>query len=199
MFFCFCLFCFHFFGFMVYCFWVIKLDCLFKNVTTYSKKVYDEFLNFHAKTFSLKYHVFSLLISMLFLFLIMLYVQNGYYGLAVIFCTCLTSFILYRYFHPIEEVCKEYHSKKITQKQCFTFSFYKGYFKVYTKREYSIISYQKIYKIYETDTFFYLYLDHRHSFLLDKSGFKKGDPLTFRDFIKKNCPFKFKLDTKKRV
>ncbi len=170
------------------------MKLLFKNTTTYSKHIYDDFLKFHTKKFSFKYHLFSLVISMLILFLIMLYVQNHYYGLAVIFCACLTSFILYRYFHPIEEVNKEYHSNKITKEQSFTFSFYNNYFKVFTKREYSVIYYRELYKIFETDTFFYLYLDNRHSLLLDKSGFKKGTPITFRDFIKKKCPFKYKLD-----
>ena len=170
------------------------MKLLFKNTTTYSRHIYDDFLKFHTKKFSFRYHLFSLVVSMLILFLIMLYVQNHYYGLAVIFCACLTSFILYRYFHPIEEVNKDYHSNKITKEQSFTFSFYNNYFKVFTKREYSVIYYREHYKIIETDTFFYLYLDNRHSLLLDKSGFKKGTPITFRDFIKKKCPFKYKLD-----
>ena len=172
----------------------MKLKLLFKNTTTYSKHIYNDFLKFHTRKFSFKYHLFSLVVSMLILFLIMLYIQNHYYGLAVIFCACLTSFILYRYFHPIEEVNKDYHSNKITKEQSFTFSFYNTYFKVFTKREYSVIYYRELYKIFETDTFFYLYLDNRHSLLLDKSGFKKGTPITFRDFIKKKCPFKYKLD-----
>ena len=93
---------------------------------------------------------------------------------------------------------KDYHSDKITKEQSFTFSFYDKYFKVYTKKEYSIIYYREIYKIFETDTFFYLYLDSSHSLLLDKSGFKKGTPLDFRNFIKKKCPFKYKLAKNKK-
>ncbi len=174
------------------------MKLLFKNTTTYSKHIYNDFLKFHTKKFSFKYHLFSLVVSMLILFLIMLYVQNHYYGLAVIFCACLTSFILYRYFHPIEEVKKDYQSDKITKEQSFTFSFYDKYFKVYTKKEYSVIYYREIHKIFETDTFFYLYLDSRHSLLLDKSGFKKGTPVAFRNFIKKKCPFKYKLDKDKK-
>ncbi len=170
------------------------MKLLFKNITTYSQDIYDEFLNFHSRKFSFKYHLVSLMISMLILFLIMLYIQNHYYELAVIFCACLTSFILYRYFSPIEEVSKDYHSDKITKQLSFTFSFYNKYFKVYTKKRYSVIPYRKLYKIFETDTFFYLYLDNRHSFIVDKSGFKKGTPIAFRDFIKKKCPFKYKLD-----
>lgn len=122
----------------------------------------------------------------------MLYAQNNYYGLAVILCACLTSFILWRYFHPIEKIKKEYHSDKIAKQQTFTFSFYNKYFKVYTKKQYSIIRFRELYKIFETDTFFYLYLNNEHSFLLDKTGFQKGTCLEFREFIKKKCPFKYK-------
>lgn len=131
---------------------------------------------------------------MLILFFIMLYIEYHYYGIAIIFCACLTSFILWRYFHPIEEVQKDYHSDKITKETSFTFSFYNKYFKVYSKMQYSVIYYKELYKIFETDNFFYLYLDSRHSLLIEKSGFKKGTPVEFRDFIKKKCPFKYKQD-----
>lgn len=173
------------------------MNLLFKNVTKYSKTIYDDFLKFHTKKFSFRYHLFSLAISMIFLFFIMLHISYHHYGLAIIFCACLTSFILWRYFHPIEEVQEDYNSDKVTKEYAFTFSFYNKYFKVYSKRQYSVIHYADLYKIFETDTFFYLYLDSRHSLLLNKSGFKKGTPIEFRNFIKKKCPFKYKLDKTK--
>lgn len=131
---------------------------------------------------------------MLILFFIMLYVKYDHYGIAIIFCACLTSFLLWRYFHPIEEVKKDYNSDKITREKSFTFSFYHKYFKVYSKGVYSIVYYKNLYKIFETDTFFYLYLDSRHSLILDKSGFTKGTPTEFKDFIKKKCPLKYRYD-----
>lgn len=131
---------------------------------------------------------------MLILFFIMLYVQYHHYGIALIFCACLTAFILWRYFHPIEEVRNDYQSEKVTNEHVFTFSFYDTYFKVFSEEEYSMIAYKDLYKVFETDAFFYLYLDHSHSLLLDKSGFKKGNSLEFSDFIKKKCPFKYKLE-----
>ena len=51
-----------------------------------------------------------------------------------------------------------------------------------------------LYKIFETNEFFYLYLDSRHSLILDKSGFTKGTPTEFKDFIKKKCPLKYRYD-----
>ncbi len=168
------------------------MNLLFKNVTKYSKEVYDEFLKFHSKKFSFRYNLFSLAISMLLLFLMMLHISYNNYGIAVIICACLTAFILYRYFQPIEEVRNEYNSEKITKETSYTFSFYEKYFKIYAKREYSKIYYKDLYKIFETNEFFYLYLDKRHSLLLDKNGFQRGTCLEFKNFIKKKCPFKFK-------
>ena len=164
---------------------------LFKNTTKYSKDIYNIFLEFHKKKFSFRYNLLSIAISMLILCFIILHIQYHHYGIAIIFCACLTSFILYRYFHPIEEVRKDYNSDKITQENSFTFSFYDRYLKVYSKMKYSIIKYKDLYKIFETDKFFYLYLDNSHSLLLDKSGFKKGTPIEFRNFIKKKCPLKY--------
>ncbi len=168
------------------------MNLLFKNVTKYSKEVYDEFLKFHSKKFSFRYNLFSLAISMLLLFLMMLHISYNNYGIAVIICACLTAFILYRYFQPIEEVRNEYNSEKITKETSYTFSFYEKYFKIYAKREYSKIYYKDLYKIFETNEFFYLYLDKRHSLLLDKNGFQRGTCLEFKNFIKKKCPFKFR-------
>lgn len=168
------------------------LNLLFKNVTKYSKEVYDEFLKFHSKKFSFRYNLFSLAISMLLLFFMMLHISYNNYGIAVIICACLTAFILYRYFQPIEEVRNEYNSEKITKETSYTFSFYEKYFKIYAKREYSKIYYKDLYKIFETNEFFYLYLDKRHSLLLDKNGFQRGTCLEFKNFIKKKCPFKFR-------
>ncbi len=168
------------------------MNLLFKNVTKYSKEVYDEFLKFHSKKFSFRYNLFSLAISMLLLFFMMLHISYNNYGIAVIICACLTAFILYRYFQPIEEVRNEYNSEKITKETSYTFSFYEKYFKIYAKREYSKIYYKDLYKIFETNEFFYLYLDKRHSLLLDKNGFQRGTCLEFKNFIKKKCPFKFR-------
>ena len=173
------------------------MKLLFKNTTTYSQQIYDDFLNFHTKEFSFKYHLSSLVTSMVIVFLIMIYAQNRYYGLAIILCACLTAFIWWRYFYPTKRIKKEYHSDKIAKQQAFTFYFYNKYFKVYTQKKYSIIHFRDLYKIFETDTFFYLYLDNDHSFLLDKSGFQKGTSVEFSNFVKNTYPFKYKLDKEK--
>ena len=56
----------------------------------------------------------------------------------------------------------------------------------------SKIIYWKLYKIFENEDYFYLYLDKTHAFLLSKQGFDIGTPEEFREFIKKKCIFKFR-------
>ena len=173
------------------------MKLLFKNKTTYSREIYEEFLKFHSKKFSFKYNCFSLLVSALMLYFIILHVVYKNYETAFVLCAFLTAFILWRYFQPIEEVRNDYNSKEITNETSFTFSFYDKYFKIYTKGNYSILKYKELYKIYETDKFFYLYTDKMHSLLLDKKGFIKGTSLEFKEFIKNKYPSKYKNNSKK--
>ena len=53
------------------------------------------------------------------------------------------------------------------------------------------IYYFKLYKVFETQDYFYLYLDEDTAFLVSKSGFKIGTPKDFSEFIKKKCIFKY--------
>ena len=48
----------------------------------------------------------------------------------------------------------------------------------------------KLYKIYETNDFFYLYINKDHAFLLEKNTFTKGDISTFYIFVKRKIWFK---------
>ena len=74
----------------------------------------------------------------------------------------------------------------------FTFIFYKRYIKLKYARKYDIIPYFKIYKIFETKEYFYLYTDENHSLILSKDGFEIGTPRKFTEFIKKKCPLKYR-------
>ena len=60
------------------------------------------------------------------------------------------------------------------------------------KLQYSKVRYFKLYKIFETTDFFYLYIDKEHAFLIDKNGFTFGSAEEFSKFIHKKCLFKYK-------
>ena len=162
---------------------MIVLKILFKNKTTYSEDVYNEFLEFHRKKFGLKFASFNICIIALILTCIVYLVSYRNYTSAIMFCIILTVFIFLRYFKPALEVSNDYKSEKISNNSTFTFTFYDKYFTVKEKNDIYKSKYRNLYKIFETDNYFYLYIDKNHSFLLDKTGFIVGNSNDFNKFI----------------
>ena len=109
----------------------------------------------------------------------------------------INFFILWRIFHPVSEISKEYKSEKIKKEKEFTFKFYDKFFTVEDDKQYSKIKYYKLYKVFEIPDFFYLYIDKKHAFLIDKSKFKTSNSSEFSIFIKKKCWWCFRNETKK--
>ena len=116
--------------------------------------------------------------------------KAGNTQLAFIFILTLICFLLWRIFHPIKEVKDEFESKKIQKESTFIFRFYKKYFTISDSNNFEKIKYWKLYKIYETNDFFYLYINKDHAFLLEKNTFTKGDISTFYIFVKRKIWFK---------
>lgn len=166
---------------------MIILKILFKNKTKYTKATYDKFLAFHSKKYHFTYTLYTALVIAFILFGLILQIRYHNFTLAIVLCCGMTAFILWRFFRPISDVSKEYKSEKIKNEKEFTFTFYEPFFIIENEKEFSKIKYYQLHKIFETNDFFYLYIDKTHSFLLDKSCFKKNNPSDFSIFIKKKC------------
>ena len=69
-----------------------------------------------------------------------------------------------------------------------SFEFYNFYFS-FNKQT---MFYSKLYKVFETTDYFYLYIDDENAVLVSKAGFTLGTESDFRDFIKRKCFFKYK-------
>ena len=172
---------------------MIILKILFENTTQYTKSVYDEFLSFHNKKYHFSYTFYTVVVVAFLLLCLILQVKNKHYSLVFLFCISITIFILWRFFRPITDVCTEYKSEKIQKEKNFTFKFYHNFFTVEDEKEFSTIKYLKLYRVFETKNFFYLYIDKKHSFLIDKSKFKKENSDEFSHFIKKKCWLKLSI------
>ena len=168
------------------------MKLLFKNTTKYTKKNYDEFLKFHSEHYKYWYLLYTLFISCIIISFIVIQVKVHNISISFIFCIVLTFFILWRIFHPISEVKKEYESETIQNEKSYTFKFYENKFYVLNLRSISEAKYSCLYRVFETDTFFYLYIDKKHSLLLEKNCFTKGTSDDFSAFIKKKCWYKYK-------
>lgn len=150
---------------------MITLKILFKNKIKYTKQAYKEFVEIHNKTHNFTYTLYTVIVIALLLICLVLQVNNHTYSLAITFCLIITCFILWRFFHPVSVVSKQFNSSTIQTEKEFTFNFYNKYFKIIDNNQFEIFKYYKIYKVYETDNFFYLYTNRTHSFLINKNNF----------------------------
>ena len=163
---------------------------LFKNITKYTKKSYDEFLVFHKNKYGLKFIILTSILTALLLYCSITSFISGQYILGLVFILLIIAFLEYRIYLPIYRYKNAFKKKNEKDKNIFTFSFYKNYFKINKERVY----YFKLHKIFETEDFFYLYITKEHAALVIKKGFKIGDSDRFSEFIKNKCKFKYKED-----
>ena len=135
----------------------MKKQLLFKNTTQYSKKVYDQFTRFHNEKFSLSYDLFTIFILILLIYCLVITILNKVVFVAILFALVLISFLFYRIFSPMLLYKKEVNKKVITKETTFKFYFYDNYFKIRDGLNHDTIHYFRLYKVFETRKFFYLY------------------------------------------
>lgn len=166
------------------------MKVLYKNKTKYTKETYAKYLQFHQKEFGNRYTFNTIITILLLCFCIITNLQYYNKPLAFILLIVLLIFCSYRFFHPIKLVKKELKTEKFEKEKEFTFKFYEKFFTISDTKNLEKIRYWQLHKIYETEAFFYIYIDKSHAFLLDKSTFTKGNVSEFLKFIKRKTWFK---------
>ena len=160
---------------------------IFKNVTKYTTKNYEQFLQFHRSKYDFKYNFFTIVLSLMFLYCLITCITSKNIRLSIIFVIAFIVFLIFRLYVPAYKLKKSLEICKGNEKNSFTFSFYKFYFTVGKVTFY----YFKLAKVFETDDYFYLYIDSENAMMLSKKGFKIGTAEDFSNFIKKKCFFKY--------
>ncbi len=167
------------------------MKVLFKNKTKYNKEIYRKFLEFHEEKYGKFYYIYTAIITIALLFCMIAQLMSQNYIIFFLTLAILIAFLAWRFYHPIEVVKNEIQSPKIEKEQEFIFKFFEKYFSIYSKKVNRQIKYWKLKKIFETNEFFYLYIDKTHAFLLDKNKFEIGTSEAFRKFISQKCKFRF--------
>lgn len=174
-----------------------KPEILFKNKTKNTMDSYAEFLNFHHKAFHASYVAYTVFWSFMFLLCIILCFGSNSRLQGVVFSIVLVAFIIYRFLRPKMLVDNELKSDKLTTDNINTFTFYDKTFEAKNEKGRFDYKYSLLYKTFETDTYFYLYVNKENAFLVSKSAFSLGTPESFASFMKKKCGFKFKTKISK--
>lgn len=162
------------------------MNPLFKNTTKYTEKSYQQFVNFHGNKFNFSNTFSTIIMFIVLLYCIIFSITQKTFLLTLFF---VIMFILYIYIKILLPMKRYSKTKDKFEKKSlhFTFDFYKFFFEIEKTRIY----YFKLYKVFETKDYFYLYIDDDTAFLVSKSGFKIGTAKEFSEFIKKKCFFKY--------
>lgn len=169
------------------------MEKLFENKTTYTKNTYMEFLRFHTETHNLSYIAYTVFWSLIFLLCICLSFKTADRIQGVIITIVLIGFVSYRIYNPKRIVTRELESDKISTNNTNTFTFYDKNFEVKNNNGSFKYRYFMLHKVFETNDFFYLYVNKENAFLVSKEAFSYGTSEDFSKFIKNKCKFKYKL------
>lgn len=161
------------------------MEKLFENTTTYNSKIYAEFVKFHNQKYNLKYNLYTLFMLILIAFCIVSQFLHGNIHLGILFVIIMFSFLIFRVFHPYFFVKKEANSNKVKKQLTNKYSFYDNYMEIKNLTGKVKIKYYKLYKIFETEDYFYLYINKNYSYVLSKSNFSIGTAEDFYKFMKK--------------
>ena len=164
---------------------------LFKNITIYNSKNYNQFIKFHGEKFNFSYNMYTLAMLALILYCIILNIIQKNIVLILLFLAMFALTILFRLYLPVKRYQKTKKKFAKSTQNNITINFFKFHFKIDQK----VYTYLKLYKVFETKDYFYLYLDEENAILVSKNGFKLGTASEFTEFIKKKCLFKYSKES----
>ena len=164
---------------------------LFKNITIYNSKNYNQFIKFHGEKFNFSYNMYTFVMLALMLYCIILNILQKNLAFLLLFFVMFILTIVFRMIFPLKRYQKTKEKLSKNKPDKFIFTFYKFHFSVAQKT----FSYFKLYRVYETKDYFYLYIDQENAFLINKQGFKLGNTAEFTEFIKKKCLFKYSKES----
>lgn len=165
-----------------------KQEILFKNTTKYNSKNYNQFIEFHNKKYALSNNFYTIIMTILLVYCIILNIKKLNILFIFLFISLLIGFLLWRIYFPMKKYQKTQKKLSNIKEARYTFSFYNLYFLLDKK----VIYYFKLYKVFETIDYFYLYINPDYAMLVSKSGFELGSAEDFSKFIREKCLFKYR-------
>lgn len=163
------------------------MNPLFKNTTIYNSDNYNQFLEFHGKKFSFSYNSYNIIMIILLIYCVIINIIDKNIMFVFLFLALLGLLVFFRIYWPLRTYEKNKDKFSEETETGFTFSFYKYYFSLENKNFY----YARLYKVFETEDYFYLYINDENAILVSKTGFDVGTAEEFSSFIKKKCLLKY--------
>jgi len=165
---------------------------IFENKTTYTEEIYMEFLAFHRKKYMLSYILYTVFWGLLLLLCIYLSFGSNNRLQGIILTIGFLAFLSYRIYRPKYIFNSQLKSHKVPDNNTNLFNFFDKYLEVQNNNGSFKFRYFMFHKIFETNNFFYLYVDKENAFLVKKDTFSLGTPENFSKFIRSKCRLKFR-------
>lgn len=168
------------------------MEILFKNTTTLNTDEYVELINFHGKKNNLKYYLYTATMGLILIIGIAYQIYFKNYVSLTLLALIFIGFLAYRLIEPYKKTEKEMNGEKIQGNLVNTYIFYDKNFVVKNKYGKDTLKYRKLFKVYENDNVFYIYISKEDVFIVEKDKFDIGNPEDFKKFISKKVGHKFK-------
>lgn len=168
------------------------MEILFKNITKSSKKIYDQFLDFHNKRYKKRDMIQNIFFIIAISYMIIFNIVHQDYKMVLIISVLAALYLIGNNFQQKNVVKKELKSEKVVQEKIIIYCFYDKYFTIEMNKKTQKYKYYELYRIHQDENNFYFYIDKTHTFIIDKKGFEKGTVQEFKEFLRKKCKFKFK-------
>ena len=75
---------------------------LFKNITKYNAKNYEQFIKFHGEKFNFSYNLYTVVMSILLIYCIILNIKQKNIPLILLFIALLVLIFLWRMYFPMK-------------------------------------------------------------------------------------------------
>jgi len=172
------------------------MEVLFKNTTKYTEEQYWKFLKFHDSKYGIQYRILTIIMSIIILYLVAANIVAKNLTLVYILFIVFIVFLCYRYFSQEKIVKDEIQGEPLKKQKEYTFTFFEDKIHIEDDVEEQYVLYKQLYRVHETNDYFYIYIDKTHSLMLAKSGFEIGNPEDFASFMKKKFSYRFKVNKK---
>lgn len=172
------------------------MEILFKNTTTLNKDNYLDLIKFHGKKNNFKYYSYTAVMALILIIGMSYQIILKNYISLILLALIFIGFLAYRLLSPYKKAEKEMKGEKLQGNLTNTFFFYDKNFIVKNKYGKDSLKYRKIFKIYENDDVFYIYINKENVFIIEKNNFEIGSSSEFKKFISKKVGYKFKSSKK---
>ena len=166
------------------------MELKFKNITKCTKDIYNEFLRFHSQKHKNEYLIKAILILFVITYMVIFNIIYKNYMVALIIILMVILVCISREHYRKKNRKKQLKNFKTKNSEDIEFSFYNKYFTTKFNEKKQKVRYYKIHKVCNDEKNFYVYLDKTHAFIINKTGFVKGTPEEFEEFILKKYRFK---------